>query len=176
MDERDFLLEFGDFAIKGTPDRIDETSDGIFVMDYKTGSAQPHGTDMLEKSYRLQLPFYALAASRELRKPALGVQFIELTMDAKRSSGVFFERYNGKEPGKLTQLTRRSKSLLTQDPEEVWASFEDRIRETGRGYVEGIYEAKPKKPADCNGCGTVDICGKNRLVPELSSVGEEGSE
>ena len=85
-----FRVPFGDFTVVGTPDRVEEFPEGVFVMDYKTSSSLPNGTEMLELGYRLQLPFYALAAEAMFGKPVAGVQFVELTAKGSRSSGMFF--------------------------------------------------------------------------------------
>jgi ATP-dependent helicase/DNAse subunit B len=170
-----FRVNFGDFIVKGTPDRIEETDDGLFVMDYKTASGSPSGTDMLELGYRLQLPFYAIAAETELKRPVLGVQFVELNRKGSRSSGIFFAKYNGKEPGKLTKTTSNSKSLLkVQEPEEVWSILRDHILETGRSYIQGKFAAAPKREdKECGTCGLSDLCGFRRKgSPDLPEMGE----
>jgi hypothetical protein len=169
LDDRSFRLEFPECAIKGTPDRIDEHPDGIFVMDYKSGSGNPSGTEMIDRSYRLQLPFYALAAEEALGKRALGVQFIELSRRASRSAGIFFKPYNGKEPGKLTKTTANSKSLLTSDPNDVWPRLFDSIQETAASYASGRHEALPrveKRDKECTSCRAADFCGYRRLSEE----------
>jgi RecB family exonuclease len=175
LDEAKLRMEFQEFCVTGTPDRIDETSDGLFVMDYKTSSALPNGTEMIEAGYRLQLPFYALAASKGAGKPVLGVQFIELNRKASRSSGIFFKKFNGKEPGKLTAVTTRSKSLVPFEPEEAWSRLEDHLLTHGLGYVRGEFSAKPKKPdKECSSCVIGDLCGYRRRVSDGLIEGSEG--
>ena len=164
LDSAYFSLKYDDVAIIGTPDRIDEHPDGLFVMDYKTSSALPNGSDILEQGYRLQLPFYALAARASLRKPVLGVQFVELNKKGGRGAGIFFTRYNGKEPGKLTTLTARSKSLLAIEPDEAWARLEESVHAQALGFVEGRFEAFPKKEKECTTCMVADFCGFKRLT------------
>jgi hypothetical protein len=171
-DDLRFRVDFGDFVVKGTPDRIEETDDGVFVMDYKSSSASPNGTEMLELGYRLQLPFYALAAEAELKRPVLGLQFVELTRKGSRSSGIFFPRYNGKEPGKLTKAAPNSKSLLkSMEPDEVWARMKEHVLATGRAYVQGRFAAAPRiGEKECGKCGLSDLCGYRRK----SGDGSEG--
>jgi RecB family exonuclease len=174
LDSQYFKLEFEDVAIIGTPDRIDEHPEGIFVLDYKTSSALPHGTDMLELGYRTQLPFYALAARRELSKPVLGVQFVELNKRGGRGSGIFFKRYNGKEPGKLTTLTARSKSLLSLEPEDAWAALSDKLHAQASGFVSGQFAARPTKAKECDNCLVADLCGFRRLTERPSEASAQG--
>lgn len=177
LDDRRLRFEAEGVTIVGTPDRIDETADGLFLMDYKSSGGLPNGTQMLEEGYRLQLPFYALAARGEFAKPITGVQFIELTDTGGRGSGVFFTRYNGKEPGKLTQLRSNSKSLLALEPDDVWSRFQDWVSARARSYQQGLFEAKPNHPEpakECSRCAVSDLCGYRRRVNDgLEGGGDE---
>lgn len=176
LDEGRLKLEFPEFSIVGTPDRIDQTDDGVFLMDYKTSSALPNGIEMIELGYRLQLPFYALAAGREVGQPVLGVQFIELGRRANRGNGIFFKRYNGKEQGKLTAVTARSKSLISLEPEETWQRLEAHIQSHGAAYLRGEFSAQPKKPDhECSSCPAGDLCGYRRRVSDGLEGGENGN-
>ncbi|MDR3608276.1 MAG: PD-(D/E)XK nuclease family protein [Oligoflexia bacterium] len=172
-DDLKFRVDFGDFIVKGTPDRIEESPEGLFVMDYKSSSASPNGTEMIELGYRLQLPFYALAAEAQLKKPVIGVQFVELTRKGSRGSGIFFSRFNGKEPGKLTKTTANSKSLIKSgSPEEVWRLMREQILAHGRAFIQGRFEAAPKKEdKECGTCSLSDLCGFRRKGGE-SAEGE----
>ncbi len=162
LDDREVKLEHPQFSVIGKPDRIDETADGFFVMDYKTTSDLPNGTEMLEQGYRLQLPFYAVAVEKNLKKRVLGVQFIELNKRGNRNQGVFFKKYNGKENGKFTSLRANSKSLLDSEPETVWPQFEKMIVEQSLKYVSGFFEALPKFEEECQQCPAMDLCGLRR--------------
>jgi len=182
LDDQALRLEGPGFAVVGQPDRIDEGADGLFIQDYKTSSAQPHGAEMLELGYRLQLPFYALAAQRKMQKPVLGVQFIELSRRASRSSGMFFKAYNGKDPGKFSNVTARSKSLLALDPADAWAQCFEHITAHAQAYLNGRFDAKPKKKEkECSQCSVSDLCGRKRLGDNADTEGasagssEEGS-
>ncbi len=160
-------LEFEDFDVTGIPDRVDEHEKGIFVMDYKSGTQKVSGTKMVEEGYRLQLPFYAVALEKQLGKPVVGVQFVELTPKGSRIRGIFFKPFNGKEPGKLTN-TRSKTSVLELEPESVWAQATAQIRVTARRYLDGIYDPVPKDPeTDCGSCRYSDLCGRSRMVNEV---------
>ncbi|MCM2277534.1 MAG: PD-(D/E)XK nuclease family protein [Oligoflexia bacterium] len=182
LDDTSLRLELGEVAIKGTPDRIDEISEGLFVMDYKTSGGLPSGADMVELGYRLQLPFYALAAEERLGRPVLGVQFIELSRKGSRSSGIFFKRHNGKEPGKLTQVRSNSRSLLPGEPGELWPVLRERIAAEAKGFARGEFAARPKRgDRECQGCVAGDLCGYRRrisdgLTDEASEKAEGGAE
>jgi hypothetical protein len=173
LDQRRFRMEFPHFAIIGKPDRIDQHSEGVFVMDYKTSGGVPHGSEIVEQGYRLQLPFYALAVRRELNQSVLGVQFIELDRKGSRKSGIFFKQFNGKNAGCLTQVRSNSKSLISSDPDEVWNILEKQVFQDAMGYLEGRFMARPKidkKEKECNRCTLADLCGLKRAA----SLGLEG--
>lgn len=165
LDDTSLRYELPEATIVGTPDRIDETADGIFIMDYKTSGKIPSGTDMIELGYRLQLPFYALAARKELGKEALGVQFIQLDPRGGRSNGIFFPQYNGKESGRLTKVRSNSKSLIsTLTPKEAWQRLESRVAVETRDFVQGRFVARPKlsPEKECKQCFISDFCGWRR--------------
>lgn len=169
LDDQKLSIDYPDFRLIGTPDRIDMTDDGIFIIDYKTSSALPNGTDMLELGYRLQLPFYALAASKQMNKPVAGVQFVELTTKGGRGSGMFFKKFNGKETGKFTQVRANSKSLLSIEPDDAWSRMEEQIVLQAKALVAGQFAARPKKQEkECNTCQLSDLCGLRRNIEEPS--------
>jgi ATP-dependent helicase/DNAse subunit B len=171
MEDRKLKLEYDDFAIVGTPDRIDEHPAGFFILDYKSSAASlPTGAEMVDQGLRLQLPFYALATKRETGKQVAGLQFIELNRKAGRSRGIFFKEFNGKDRGKLTATTAASKSLLNRAPDEVWSVLEERIAESARAYLSGVFDAAPKKRQSCDSCMTQDLCGFRRLTVETEEV------
>lgn len=174
LDERSLRLEFQEFAVVGTPDRIDKLTDGLFIMDYKSKSVVPNGSDMLEMGYCLQLPFYALAAAQQMDEPVVGLQFIQLIPKGTRSSGLFFKKYNGKEPGKITQLTRASKSLLEIEPAEAFSELHEQIEAHAQAYLAGVFDAHPKKrDKECTACSVSDLCGFKRLI-QVSGEDEGG--
>jgi RecB family exonuclease len=148
-------------TVTGVPDRIDEHDDGIFIIDYKTSTQLPKGPEMVEEGYRMQLPFYALAARAQLGREVLGVQFIELSRKGGRANGIFFSKLNGKGPGMLTHT--RSSSVLKLEPSEAWACCEESIRAHLAAYLAGEFEARPKKDLECRSCPYGDFCGRRRV-------------
>lgn len=176
LEEKEIVYRAAQADLKGRPDRIDESqSGGLFVMDYKSSSSSPSGTEMLEHGYRLQLPLYALGAEQALGKPALGVQFIPLSREGKRRAGVFFNDTNGKEPGKLTQTTKANKSLLQLERAEVWRAFAAHIDAAVARMLAGEYSARPRRgEKECATCRYLDLCGQHRDAVIGGSGDEEG--
>ncbi len=167
IEDSRFRLDYPGFSIVGQPDRIDEHPEGLFVIDYKTSGSVPHGLEMVDRGYRVQLPFYAVAVQRQKSRPVLGVQFVELDRRGGRKSGIFFKEYNGKEEGKLTQVRSNSKSLVSADPAEVWSKLESWFVQYAQGFVQGKFEATPNTPKrekECHGCRLGDLCGERRRV------------
>ncbi len=154
-------LEFPQFEITGIPDRIDENENGLFVMDYKTASQLPHGVEMIEAGYRLQLPFYAIAAQALFKKKVVGVQFIQLNKEASRGQGVFFSPYNGKHSGCFTN-SRSKLNVLDQDIDSAWKKALENIVSVAEKYSQGFFEVKPQKETECRFCAFQDLCGKKR--------------
>lgn len=174
LDSESFRMEYPDFSITGQPDRIDEHAEGLFILDYKTSGTVPHGVDMVDLGYRLQLPFYALAVQQTMRKPVLGVQFVELDRKGSRRSGIFFKCHNGKDPGRLTQVRSNSKSLMILEPEEVWSTLKTHLIESAQGLLGGRFDARPKlenREKECKRCSVSDLCGFRRQL-ENDPLGE----
>ena len=117
---------------------------------------------MVHDGYRLQLPFYALAASQHFGKPSVGVQFVELATKGGRGHGVFFKKYNGKEPGKLTN-SRSKLNVLEMEPPEAWSLCESQLLHQAKRYFDGSFVVKPKKPKECSACPYRDLCGQRRI-------------
>lgn len=155
------LLEqrFHGVRVYGTPDRIDEVAGGLFLLDYKSSSKLPTGRDIRQSGYRLQLPFYALAARKTFGKEVHGFQFVHLGKQGDRKQGLFPARLNGKKPGCLTQVGGTSGSLYKEDPEVIWAEIESKIEEALSKLKSGVYDAIPIKKDECKSCRTAKICG-----------------
>ena len=98
LEDVELKVDYDGFSVRGNPDRIDEHPDGLWIIDYKTSSSAPNGAAMIENGYRLQLPFYALAAQKHFSKAALGFQFVQLDKKGTRTNGAYFKPHNGKEP------------------------------------------------------------------------------
>jgi ATP-dependent helicase/DNAse subunit B len=164
-------LDYPHFSLVGKPDRIDQHKDGLFILDYKSSSAVPHGSEILQQRYRLQLPFYALAVKKRFNQPILGVQFVELNRKGARKSGILFKKHNGKEPGKLTQLRSNSKSLFDVHPEEIWSLAEEALLRDAESFLQGKFVAKPRTERaekECSSCSLGDLCGLRRRAASES--------
>jgi hypothetical protein len=112
-----------------------------------------------------------------MQRPVAGVQFIELTRKASRGSGIFFTRYNGKDPGKFTAVTRASSSLLEIEPDDAWSQLSDRIHERARGFLRGEFSPKPtrKDPLkECQSCQLSGLCGYRRKLLDEEGPADEG--
>ena len=168
-------LDLGSFIMSGIPDRIDEHADGYFIIDYKSGSKQPQGKQMIDLGYRLQLPFYAVALPQVWKeKPVIGLQFIELNRKGTRSNGIFFSNWVGKDEGKLVSLGGTSKSWIKDlDPPTVWSALRGQLEHQGQSLLAGKFTAQPKLPTECRDCFSRDLCHeRRRRKPE----NEEGAE
>jgi len=170
-DRTPFQIEWPEGVVRGRPDRIDEVEEGVFVIDYKTSSQVPHGSDIFYKSYALQLPLYMLMAEKIYSKPAIGAQFIQLDKKGTRSSGLFFKEYNGKETIGLTMARKNSKSLLELNRLEVLKKIETMIRAHIKDLNQGFYSPIPKKDQECLTCSYIDLCGKKRKIESFNDTG-----
>jgi RecB family exonuclease len=172
-------LEFdlAGLRVRGTPDRVEEVAEqGLFIIDYKTATQNFGAREMVEQSYGLQLPLYALGLRKQLGREVLGAQFVELTRAGARSRGLLFKQFNGKEPGKLTN-SRAYASLRPETPSELWPRLKAQAEQVAARYREGSAAVRPKRPErDCASCVQYDTCGRRRWDASGLSVGEGESE
>ncbi len=71
--EKDFEFILGDFAVRGTIDRVDKRKDGtIELIEYKTGESEKYSEE-IKKS--LQLDIYALALKRAMNLEVSAASF-----------------------------------------------------------------------------------------------------
>ncbi len=166
-------LELNEEGIRiyGIPDRIDEHADGLWIIDFKTEATLPHGDEMVNQGYRLQLAVYALAAQKQLKRQVLGAQFVQLNDKATRIPGIIPKKYNGKTPGSITQTTSK-RSVLEMDPQQIWDLCHTQVMQHARAYMKGEFSPKPKNVKECTKCSSKDLCGRRRLVDEEESDSE----
>ncbi|MBN20383.1 MAG: hypothetical protein CL678_03770, partial [Bdellovibrionaceae bacterium] len=164
-DQNSLSLQIGKTRVYGRPDRIDSHPDGLFVIDYKTSSQLPAGVEMIEDHYRLQLPFYALAAPLQYQRPVIGAQLIQLNSSGNRNHGIFYKKWNDKKEG-LTH-TRSKKNVFEEEPEFIWSRAYEAIEHTLKEMESGMYSAVPRKEIECRSCVYSDLCGKRRQRVDL---------
>jgi ATP-dependent helicase/nuclease subunit B len=68
-------VEGGDVRLRGAIDRVDRDLGGIHVVDYKTGSAFGHGSNVFDGGRRLQHAVYAHAAEELLELEVVDGQY-----------------------------------------------------------------------------------------------------
>jgi ATP-dependent helicase/nuclease subunit B len=125
--EPQLVIECEDGAVKlcGVIDRIDETEEGLVVIDYKAGRTPIRHADALD-GRNLQLPIYAMAASR-----ALGAS-------AKVASAFYLHIHSRK---KGSELPHKDDERLSIDA--MISHAEERIREYVRRARGGAFPVKP---------------------------------
>ena len=70
-----------DIELGGRLDRLDENESGLSIIDYKTGKSAT--LNDIEQGEAVQLPFYALLAEAELKKPVSKVSYLNLSNNVK---------------------------------------------------------------------------------------------
>lgn len=165
------LLEWIEEGIRiyGVPDRVDRHPDGLWIIDFKTEADLPHGDEMVDGGYRLQLPAYALAAQTQLGIPVLGVQFIRLREGAERYPGIFPKKYNGKTPGSIVE-TRARRSILDDEPVRIWEKVQEQVIRHAQAFLNGEFSPRPKREQECVHCKVKDLCGRRRVLEKSEEL------
>ncbi|HVG18117.1 MAG TPA: PD-(D/E)XK nuclease family protein, partial [Blastocatellia bacterium] len=117
--------EGGAVKLCGVIDRIDEREDGWVVIDYKTGRTPIRHAEALD-GRNLQLPIYAMAASRAIGN------------GAKVASAYYVHIHSRKKGSELPHEDDERLSL-----ESIIAHTEDRIREYVRRARAGAFPVAP---------------------------------
>ncbi len=164
LDDQSFIARVGGAEIHGIPDRVIELKQGLLIQDFKSSSQSsvPHGTQMIESGYRLQLPLYGIAARQSLRKEVVALQFVALTTDGGRNKGIFFPEVVGKEPGKLVNLRKGVGSRIEMDAGQAWSMLEAAVGERVARWKSGRFKAEPRGKSDCDSCKAQAVCGVMR--------------
>jgi ATP-dependent helicase/DNAse subunit B len=136
--------------LRGIIDRLDADDEGnLRVMDYKTGSGHLAPVDLIE-GRRLQLPLYALAASKALRlgKPVDGFYWAILKAEA----------------GRL-----RLRKFRHQDEDRVYTGLEGAVRlalehvaRIAKGVQKGEFPPIPPKGGCPSYCAAATWCWRYR--------------
>ncbi len=143
--------------IGGRVDRLDQTEEGMKVVDYKTGG-MPEDMESLDAifehkaknaGYYLQTILYALAVSRDFNRPAKPTLFyVHRATDAKTYDPSLSFR-KGDEAG------------VIQDVTGLAGRFLDKMRETIREIINpGISFCQTDKEDKCRYCDFLKICGR----------------
>lgn len=107
--ETEFSVAWHGLQIKGKIDRIDRTSSGLTIIDYKTSSSTPLGikNEQGKASLDLQLPLYQTAIEQTFNEPVTDVIYYSLTKRKKISSAQ-------RNPEELSAFAERVKDNLQQ--------------------------------------------------------------
>jgi ATP-dependent helicase/DNAse subunit B len=138
--KKGFFLEFApDILLSGKIDRIDEDSEGRFVVfDYKTGFTPD--IKQVEEGTNLQLPLYIMASEQLLKKPVVGGAFISMRKGSVDNILV-------RDRNLPFVSKRRKKGILSQ---EEWEDLMETVKTTIRAYADNIREARfPMEPKKC---------------------------
>jgi DNA helicase-2/ATP-dependent DNA helicase PcrA len=91
--EKEFSLKIGEYALKGTIDRIDATEGGVEIVDYKTG--RPKTEDDLDSDAKRQLMLYQIAVLRLFGLTPVRLTYYYLK-DGTKASFIGTEKQLGK--------------------------------------------------------------------------------
>jgi ATP-dependent helicase/nuclease subunit B len=132
--------EGGEVRLCGQVDRIDKREDGWVVIDYKTGRTPIRHNDALD-GRNLQLPIYAMAASRVIEKGATVAAAYYLHIHSRK---------------KGSELPRKDDARLSV--EGLIRHAEDRIRDYVARARDGQFPIKPNDGRCYTGCEFDVMC------------------
>lgn len=134
--EKEFTIQWYDLKVQGTIDRLDRTSTGIEVIDYKSSSSAPVGIkdEAGKANIDLQIPLYIDAIEQEYPQENIDAVYYSLSK---------------------CKPIRRNKT----NPEDL-ARFAERVKQH---LAEGNYPVAPDVQFKaCNYCQFDLVCRKNK--------------
>ncbi len=143
-------IKTGSFCLKGRIDRVDESDDGIIVIDYKSGSTVAKKADF-EKRGLVQLPLYGLVASALLGRPLLGGVYRGMAHSDDR--GFYLKDGSG-----VIGLKDNDACDADEFREVIDTALEMSERAV-QGMRAGHIEAVPARDDACRYCGASAVCG-----------------
>jgi probable DNA repair protein len=162
--EAGLTTTFAGLALELRVDRIDRTSEGLVILDYKTGRAttsQWRGA----RPDAPQLPLYAVLAGTEVQ----AIAFAKAGAREAAFKGV------GASAGLLPGLDAAEKFKLTDQDEAGfgWPELQRRwagwLAALARAHLLGIAPVDPKQPQTCRNCHLATLC---RVSPEAELDGD----
>jgi probable DNA repair protein len=150
--EQDIDLEFGGLKLIARVDRIDETEEGVILIDYKTGNAQRSEWVPDARLADPQLPAYALSHSP---RPA-AISFVKLRPDQLSFEGLSASNLNIKGIQKVGQSSGCWKHA--EDWPALLAAWQASLDDLGQAYLNGAAAVDPRKPEVCRRCQLHALC------------------
>jgi len=144
----DAAVELGTFRLRGRIDRIDVGEAGLIVSDYK-GSAVTARASFAKEGV-VQVPLYALIASRALGLPIAGGLY--RSMGGAKDRG-FYVKGAVSGPG-LVSTDACEEAEIT----ELIADAQARAEAAVAGIREGRIPATPSKTEACERCSARGVC------------------
>jgi probable DNA repair protein len=159
--EREHVVEmrFGNLALTGKIDRVDETAAGAVLIDYKTGRAGRNGWIPEPRMVDPQLPAYALA----LGNPPAGIAFARLAPDA-----MAFDGLAASDPG-IAGVTALAEAKRGWKDFDDWpallAAWRERLGALADAFVTGRAEVDPRDAQACRYCDLHALCRIDERQP-----------
>jgi len=155
--EQRVTIELGALRIRGQADRVDQLADGVVVIDYKTGAADPARWEG-ERPADAQMPVYSLAFGEEL----VGLAYASL----KPGEVGFYGRAMSAEAlGPWRKKFRVTGSEEWQAMRKSWREVVERLAES---FSAGHAAVDPLRPriagGSCTYCHLGALCRRDELL------------
>ena len=165
--ERQESVTIGPLTLDVRVDRIDQVQDGVFLVDYKTGSQIHTGLWDGERPDDPQLPLYALLPEAEELK---GLAFAWIRA-GEQMNWVGFQA----EEGVLPPSTSRSSSSL-RDMASLQQAWSHTLAHLAEEFAQGNAQVLPKSyDNNCVACAQRLLCRINRSAPSAQHADGERS-
>ena len=147
---------------KGRIDRLDESSDGLIIYDYKSSTTDlSHFSDWVEQG-EFQLLIYMLACEEALFKPKKVIASVYY--DYRKydySKGFMLSEFHDK----FIETLRKKKSLASSDQKvELFQQFSEALDIIVKKLQQFDFSAAPNDVKICSSCNWSQLCRAQHLM------------
>ncbi|HKK03488.1 MAG TPA: PD-(D/E)XK nuclease family protein [Gammaproteobacteria bacterium] len=155
--EQRVTIELGPLSIRGQADRVDQLAEGVAVIDYKTGAADPARWEG-ERPADAQMPVYSLAFGDEL----VGLAYASL----KPGEVGFYGRAMSAEA--LGPLRKKFRVTGSEEWQAMRKSWREVVERLAQSFSAGHAAVDPLRPrvtgGSCTYCHLGTLCRRDELL------------
>ena len=144
-------IKIGKYILNVRLDRVDNTADGLVIIDYKTGKVSL--SNLLNEPDDLQLPLYCIGTDVE---PSALV-FAQVRKNSCMFVGISKDEVN-------IDGVKNVKDCTDSDWEELKENWKNIIEKLLQDFSEGKSLVKPKNAQACRYCDLASLCRIKELV------------
>jgi RecB family exonuclease len=150
----EYVLNEG-LTLRGRVDRVDRSSGGLVVIDYKSGASSFSGKELV-MGFGAQLLMYGALLQNREQLPVAAAFYLKTGRNADDGQGVFVGAFKKIAHSK----TGQSSGYLKQESfDDVVGRAQIRWQQAATALKKGVFSPQPYKTKICENCSFKHLCG-----------------